>query len=107
MRWQTRTEVRLEPVEYDALADFIPGFRFVLDDLAHVSDQALRDRTMVTVYARLALLFLKYARAEGGLFRSFRLFRALFATISVILGSALPTRVIFRFVATDRENAKK
>jgi hypothetical protein len=45
----------------EALAPHLPELRFLLDDLAHLADEALEDRPMTDV-GRLALLFLQRVR---------------------------------------------
>jgi len=51
----------LDPEQREALGPYIPSFSFALDDLGVVSNEAIRDREVMTIYARLTLFFLKNA----------------------------------------------
>jgi hypothetical protein len=63
-RWTGPTQLRdllhLDPDTAEAAREFLPEFRFLLDDLARVDEQALRVRPL-TPPARVTLLLLKIA----------------------------------------------
>ena len=44
-----------------AVAAYVPRFRFVLDDISHASDEALKARAM-SAFARLTLFCLRHGR---------------------------------------------
>ncbi|QSB16680.1 Rpn family recombination-promoting nuclease/putative transposase [Natronosporangium hydrolyticum] len=63
-RWtgptQLRDLVQLDPDTAEAAREFLPEFRFLLDDLARIDEQALRRRPL-TPPVRVTLLLLKIA----------------------------------------------
>ena len=50
-----------------AIGPFIPDFRFLLDDLARVSDEELRAKREATAFARLVWFLLKHGRSSDNL----------------------------------------
>lgn len=73
--WTGATDVidllDVDPETRAVLEPYLPRFRFVLDDLASESAQALHDRTM-SALAKLALFCLKRARHSGDLLGELR-----------------------------------
>jgi predicted transposase YdaD len=55
--------------ELATFGEFVPQFRFVIDDVGHTADEALRTRGMST-HARLALWFLKAARDSAQILKN-------------------------------------
>ena len=60
----------VDPDTLSVFAPYIPGFRFILEDISFETDEALRTRAM-TALARLALWCLRHAREPDELLESF------------------------------------
>jgi predicted transposase/invertase (TIGR01784 family) len=74
-RWTSSTQVLglldLDPDVTDAVQDYLPRFRFILDDLTRLDEQALRARP-VTPPVRVTLLLLNIAGGNPGLANDLR-----------------------------------
>ncbi len=80
-----------------AVAEYIPRFRFLLDDLSAVSDESIRSRAMSAV-ARLVLFCLKHARASDTLGKRLKLFADVIREVRRTGSGREALRVVWEYI---------
>ena len=87
-----------------ALEPYLPRFRFVLDDLASESAQALHDRVM-SALAKLALFCLKRARHSGDLLGELRRFGEAARSVAAAPDGGAALAAVLRYIMLVQELA--
>jgi len=99
--WSSGTEL-LDVLDLDPdlrldLGPYLPNLRFVLDDLARESEEALHHRTM-TALGRLALFCLKRARVSGDLLGELRPWVGAIRSVMEAKGQARALHSVLRYI---------
>jgi predicted transposase YdaD len=99
--WTAATEFE-DLLDLDAeglltVAEYIPRFRFLLDDLSAVSDESIRSRAMSAV-ARLVLFCLKHARASDTLGKRLKLFADVIREVRRTRSGREALRVVWEYI---------
>jgi len=79
------------------VAGYVPAFRFVLEDISHETDEALKARA-ITALARLALFCLRYAREPRELVARLRGWRQLVGEVKRAPGGMAALVRIMRYI---------
>ncbi|MEO7331357.1 MAG: Rpn family recombination-promoting nuclease/putative transposase, partial [Minicystis sp.] len=87
------------PETLAAARDHLPGFRFVLEDISHQSDEALRSRAM-TALVRLALWSLRHSREPEERVTRAGAWRALVEDVHRAPGGAAAVVLVMRYIFT-------
>jgi hypothetical protein len=88
------------------VADFVPKFRVIVDDLADESDEALRGRAM-TALGRLVLFCLKTARNTDDLVRGLSLWASVFREVREAPNGRAALALIWRYIWAVHEKPKE
>jgi hypothetical protein len=86
-----------DPETLAAVAGYVPAFRFVLEDISHETDEALKARA-ITALARLALFCLRYAREPRELVARLRGWRQLVGEVKRAPGGMAALVRIMRYI---------
>jgi hypothetical protein len=89
----------------DAIAQHLPSFSFVLDDLRVVEDEELKARPM-RVLGRIALLLLRHGRDARGLIRRLRSWVWMIRDLREEPGGAEVEQLLLRYIALANEGVK-
>lgn len=94
-----------DPETLAAVAGYVPAFRFILEDISHESDEALKARA-ITALARLALFCLRHAREPGELVARLRGWADLVHEVRKAPGGAAALVRIMRYILEVNEPAQ-
>lgn len=105
-RWVAPTELReildLAPDVLELLADFVPSFRFFLDDLSATDDEALRARSLTTMM-RACLVLLKKAPKSADVLIEFGDWLDVFIEISRAPNGVDALRLLMEYISTTSD----
>jgi hypothetical protein len=92
------------------LQAYLPNFQFVVDDLAHVNDQALRQRSLTAIMAA-GMVLLQRAPFSADLVADLRTWADVFAEVAAAPNGLDALRVLMEYTArvaeTDHENIRQ
>jgi len=80
------------------VADHVPRFRFVLDDISHENDEAIRARVIMSALGRIALGLLRGARTPQAFVQNIKPWAGLFADVLRAPNGPAALHAILRYI---------
>jgi Putative transposase, YhgA-like len=87
------------------IAEHVPRFQLLLDDISHATDESLQARTM-SAFARLVLFCLRHAREPEQIVERLGQWRAIVREVQQAPNGAAALRVIWRYILGTSDRGK-